>query len=251
MTNIADAERRVRTTLNRARTEFRAALTDSGTGTEPARLLFVGSDLRVDRLRRVVTTPGDPPVWVDGTIDSGHPLGRLLLDLFVGPVRFLDAETFCRFLVAAAAPGPVSCISETHAALFANIMVVEPVQRPEHELAIWVVAARELAAAHPDADLHGLLPPLWTAHDPAGSVSGSVGHDFAGDPEPATEQQWSALYVELARSLIPASRNALDAAGNDLERNAIARSYDDDLWTYVRNHLFAAVARELEAEQAP
>jgi hypothetical protein len=231
---MTDTEERIRRGLLAARFEYAAALVGRGADGRNG-MRFLQSYLRVDQRRAIVATAADDRDWAAGSIDTSHELGRLFLALFVGPERYLQVGDVVRFLAQNSEPSLYLGANETHAALFLNLMVVEPYYRPAHEQAVWLAAALQIAKNRPDTDIHSLLPGLLTDRDPI------EGHETW-----ANDDSWTAMEAALLADAIPESAHAVASAASGVEMQAVVHNYRPHTSTFIRDHLVGAVRRYID-----
>jgi len=231
--DTVEAESRTRSSLLAIRSRYRAAIMRPPADDEPpadeppADFRLAGIGLRIDTQRGILVTPGDADDWLGSTLDAKSSAASLLR-LFVGEERFLAVRTFVRSLVALISGCDVGQ-SETQLALFANLVVVEPVLLPAHEPLIWGLVAGALATGAEGRDVHTLLPELWTGRDRR-LLRDAAGEALFPQPDPAQEA-WTTQLREVGGMLDTAqdrTRSELPTFGPFVDS--------------VRHHLFSAVA---------
>lgn len=214
--------------VDRALTVARADFVSALDG-EDSTMTFLRTRLRVDRRRGIVATSAEPRHWQGGSIDASTVAGSAFLGLFIGPDRYFQVGEIVEYLGAAcrndAAP------SETHAALFTNLAVVEPFFNPERERAIWLAAALELAAGRRMTNVFEMLPGLRTDTDPADRTAS---YDES--------EGWARLEGSLLARAIPSSISVLEAAQTDIEIREVVDGFREVVDAYINEHLLAAVA---------
>jgi hypothetical protein len=196
---------------------------------EDSTLTFLKTKLRVDRRRGIVATSAEPRHWRDDSIDGGTVADSAFLGLFIGPDLYFQVGEFVEYLGAACRND--SAPSETHAARFTNLAVVEPFFHPERERAIWLAVALELAAGRHMTNVFEMLPGLRTDTDPAEKTASQDESDG-----------WARLEASLLARAIPSSTAVLEAAQTDLEIGEVVNGFRNDVDAYVDEHLLAAVA---------
>jgi len=227
---LTATRRAVSQALERARRDFTRALI----GGDP-HWMFLGTRLRVDRRRGIVATSAEPRDWRDDGIDDSTPGGRAFISMFLGPYRYFEAGEFPEYLAVACLDGLAR--SETHAALFADLAVVEPSIHPERERSIWLAVAIELAAGRPMTNIYSVLPGLRTDVAP---TSPSGRHD---------RSQWERVEADLAARSGLADPKAVVSRQSEA---APQRSVDESrraLDAYVNEHLLSAVAALLAIDR--
>lgn len=233
--------------------DVRAKLQPAMTNEEEGGNVFtaLGHELHVDQVRQLIAdADGAPQRWTrrggKRTISTAHDADRGMLSLFVGGNRFLPTEA--AFLFFADLLGGKSLRNTTNLPGFLNLFVVEGMLHPERELTIWVTVAHQLATGK-DEDLHAVLPPLHTDFDllhqdlPPAEEPGRKLRPGRDDARPS----WPAYQMQLLGEVLPDLRAAAAAAGSDEERYRRFATHEPRLRTYVREHLFARLARALEA----
>jgi hypothetical protein len=224
VTDMAAIRQRVDGALGAARADFASALD----GEDPT-FVFLQTKLRVDRRRGIVATSAEPRDWHDDSIDGSTVAGRAFLGLFVGPHRYFQVGEFVEYLAAACRNDSVP--SETHAALFTNLVVAEPFFNPERERAIWLAVALELAAGQRMTNVFAILPGLRTDTDLA---------DWTASEDRSTS--WARLESSLLARAIPSSTSLLEAARTEHELAEVLKGYRESVDAYIDQHLLAAVA---------
>lgn len=242
------AEQRVLAAIEQARSQILEALTSAEEGGNAFSLL--GEELRVDQARRIVVdAAGTPDNWTlrDGkrSLTTARLVDRGMLSLFVGGNRFLPTEAVFFFLTDITSGKGLR--NAGNFPTFLNVFVVEGMLYPEHELAIWVTAARLLQMGR-DEDLHAVLPPLNTDFD-IFHAELPAAEEPSHKLRPAREERtgWPTYKMRLLSEVLPDVAAEAAQPESDMARDAFFRSKEQRLREYVREQLFARVAQAVEA----
>lgn len=246
---VEQCEQRALAALDDVRAKLSAALT--GTGKDDNVFSALGHDLHVDQARQLIAdSDGAPQRWTqrDGkrTISTATDVDRGMLSIFVGGNRFLPTEAV--FLFFADILGGKSLRNTTNLPGFLNLFVLEGLLHPDHDLAIWVTVAHQLATGK-DEDLHAVLPQLHTDFDlfhqdlPAAEEPSRKLRPSQEDARPS----WPAYQMQLLGEVLPDLQSSIVAATTDEERQRLFASQEPRLRAYVREQLFARLASALEA----
>jgi hypothetical protein len=247
-------ERRLSIALREVRDGFREALAGGG-GNE---LEALGVRLRVDQARRLVVAAEATDVggggWMqrDGkaALATATREERARLARYVGRGRELTAAQAFGILCDVAGERPVDDVARVP--LFVNLFVVEGALHLGWELAIWLTLARQLAVGDArGAELHGLLPPLVTDFDPFYRELAVGDAESLERLKPARRggrSSWPEYQMRLLGEVIPELAVAAQAQRTGDERRELFQAQTPRLLDYVRDEVFARVARALEDE---
>lgn len=240
-------ERTVDEALAEVRAKFAHALEDDRAGGN----IFValGKTLQVDQARRLLTDVHDEPgAWTQHqgrrTLSVARRVDRGTLSLFVGSNRFVTAETVFLAFADIVTGKKLRNWANIPGAL--NLLAVEGLLFPERDLAIRVTAARLLETGD-ETDLHAILPPLHTGWDPL--------HDLL-PPETEAEyrlrpseclnrQSWPGYLMRLLGVVLPDMAEEASNVGMEDDACRLFRTHAPELEQYVRDNLFARLARAI------
>jgi hypothetical protein len=227
--------------MTSVRSQYRRALAASADGRSFSAL---DATLFVDQVRLVVVTAGDPEIWSQhegkACIANTSIDGCIHLAPFVGTRRLLRALGVQRILSGIAATDGM-VVAEPVVARFINLLVVEPIHRPDHELAIWLAIALQLATGRGDDDLHTMLPPLLSDHDVLhAQIPPGIPNTATLRPrkQPALET-WPAFQVRLLAQIHPELVPKASSLHDDHERTAFLHDHEALARSYIRDHVLA------------
>jgi len=209
---------------------------------EPA-IRLLGTTLRVDQVRGIVSSQGDRRLWQtrqgQSLIANDSAPGRDFLGFVVGSERFLTPQGCLDVFASLVTGTPRYAISEIFLACFVNVFVIESHRHPEKEQLILAVLGVEFEDGDKDENLYPHLPPLLTDFDPLYSeIPQDAAHSAKLRPNRGTRT------IEQCRQAV------LEQVVPMMDNRPVGRSSIDALWDqhsteidhYVRTHVVDVVA---------
>lgn len=242
-------ERAVGDVLTEVRQKFVRALT--ATGERGNAFSVLEQKFHVDQARRVLTdATGEPWAWMDWngqkTLCVTRRVDRGRLSLYVAGNRFIPVETaFLAF--ADISTGKRLRNSANIPGLF-NLFAIEGLLFPERDLAIWVTAARLLETGN-EEDMHDVLPPVNTEFDRLhGLLPAESEPEYRLRPaESRNRKSWPGYQMSLLGQVLPNVADEAAKVVSDAQANRLFETHSPRLKQYVRDQLFARLARAIES----
>lgn len=240
-------ERAIDEAIAEVRAKFAQALEDDRDGGNV--FVVLGKTFRVDQARQLLTdVHDDPGAWTQHqgrrTLSVARRVDRGTLSLFVGSNRFVTAETV--FLAFADIVTGKKLRNWANIPGVLNLFAVEGLLFPEQDIAIRVTAARLLETGD-ETDLHAVLPPLHTGWDPLHDLlAPETEAEYRLRPSECLNQQsWPDYLMRLLGEVLPDTTGKPSTTGTADDAWRLFRTHTPKLEQYVRDHLFARLARAI------